>query len=91
MHDRFNEINFKSKRDYDDNVSIMQSVDNGFSGGTKSYNDTKSFDNVQTQCPLYDGNVKGYNDEGNVYRERSSRTYRSHWTTSLISSAQNNR
>ncbi|KAF8678624.1 hypothetical protein HU200_046243 [Digitaria exilis] len=82
VHDRFNEINFKSKRDYDDNVSIMQSVDNGFSGGTKSYNDTKSFDNVQTQCPLYDGNVKGYNDEGNVYRERSSRTYRSHWTTS---------
>ncbi|KAK3161778.1 hypothetical protein QOZ80_1BG0081300 [Eleusine coracana subsp. coracana] len=46
-------------------------------------------DNVQSHS--YDCNAKGYNSAPNVYREKASRTCQSHWTTSRISSAQNNR
>ena len=69
----------------------MQSGDNGNFEGTKSYNDSKSFDCGQTQCHSYCGNVKGYNDERNVYREKGSRKYQSHRMTSGISLAQDNR
>ena len=45
MHDHFNEINSRSntKNEYRVNVSIMQSVDKCNFEGTKSYNDSKSF------------------------------------------------
>ena len=93
MHDHFNEINSRSntKNEYRVNVSIMQSVDKCNFEGTKSYNDSKSFDCGQTQCHSYCGNVKGYNDERNVYREKGSRKYQSHRMTSGISLAQDNR
>ncbi|CAL4961686.1 unnamed protein product [Urochloa decumbens] len=84
VHDRFDEINFhdNTRSENHDNVSMMQSIDNGYFDGTRSYSGTKSFDKVQTQSYSYHGNVKGYNDERNVYREKGSRTYQSHWTTS---------
>ncbi|TKW16471.1 hypothetical protein SEVIR_5G301700v4 [Setaria viridis] len=84
VHDRFNEINLhdNTKSEYHDSVGIMQSVDNGYFEGTRSYSDTKSFDNVQTQPHSYYGNVKGYSEKQNVHREKGSRTYQSHQTTS---------
>ncbi|XP_025815299.1 protein MLN51 homolog isoform X2 [Panicum hallii] len=93
VHDRFNEINShaNTKNEYHVHVRMMQSVDNGNFEGTKSYNHSKSFDCVQTQSHSYYGNVKGYNDERNVYREKGSRNYQSHRMTSGISSAQDNR
>ena len=85
----FNEINFHDNKH--DNASIMHSVDNDYFHGCKSYYDTKIVENVkQTQFHSYDGNAKGYSDERNKYRERGSRTNQAHWTTSRISSAQNN-
>ncbi|KAL6615946.1 hypothetical protein ACP70R_038216 [Stipagrostis hirtigluma subsp. patula] len=84
VHDRFYEINFH------DNASIKHSVGHGYSGATKCYDDTRSFDNVQIQSRSY-GNAKVYNNEPNVYGEKVSRSYQAHWTTSGVSSAQMNR
>jgi hypothetical protein len=90
LHDQFYEINRHDGQR--DNVSFMHIVGHSNFDGTDTCDDIKNFDYiVQIQSHSYKGNAKCYNNAPNMYREKASRTYQSHWTTPRISSAQNNR